>query len=75
MKITLQLRFFSLCDSDVLFITLQSRYFFAQCTLRSRINGGVLINRGLKNSAKYNKRGVGINGGGFVYFDPNDINA
>ena len=40
---------------------------------------GVIINMGLKNSLRYNKRGgVGINAGGgglFVYFDHNDLNV
>ena len=33
------------------------------------------INRGLENSVKYNKRGVGINRGLFVYFAPNDVSV
>ena len=41
-------------------------------------NGGIVmfrINRGSENSVKYNKRGAGINGRLFVYFDPNDVNV
>ena len=43
-------------------------------TYKFRINKG-LINRGLKKSVKYNKRGGWNKQGFLVYFDPNDVNV